>query len=110
MCFARCAALAAASAPTPPYSGSMAPADEMTTVLHLALMFGEIVAYEIAEALGLSADDNRWVTPAGIDVTDLCNLSDTGGFGSIRWTLKGWVLDQHSLALLRAEYPDATFE
>ena len=107
---ARCAARAAASAPTLSYSGSMAAADEMTSVLHLARMFGDLVAYEIAEALDLPVYDNRWVTPAGIDVTDLCDRSDTGGFGSVRWTLKGWVLDQYSLALLRAEYPDATFD
>ena len=88
----------------------MSLADEMATVLHMAQIFGDGVAYEIAEALDLPFYDMRWVTPAGIDVTDLCDQSDTGGFGSIRWTLKGWVLDQHSLALLRAEYPDATFE
>ena len=88
----------------------MAAADEMTTVLHLARIFGEGVAYEIAEALDLPFYDMRWVTPTGIDVTVLCDQSNTGGFGSVRWTLKGWVLDQHSLTALMAEYPDATFD
>ena len=64
----------------------MAAADEMTTVPHLARIFGEGVAYEIAEALDLPFYDMRWVTPAGIDVTDLCDQSLTGGFGSVRWT------------------------
>ena len=88
----------------------MSSADEMATVLHIAQIFGEGVAYEIVENLDISCYDMRWVTPAGIDVTDLCNQSDTGGFGSLRWTLRGWVLDQHSLAALMAEFPDATFD
>ena len=85
----------------------MAAADEMTTVLHLARIFGEGVAYEIAEGLDIPFYDMRWVTPAGIDVTDLCNQSLTGGFASARWTLRGWLLDQPSLAALMAEFPDA---
>ena len=85
----------------------MSSADEMATVLHLARIFGEGVAYEVAEALDLPFYDMRWVTPAGIDVTDPCEESNTGGFGSVRWTLAGWVLDQHSLAALMAEFPDA---
>ena len=88
----------------------MSSADEMATVLHIAQIFGEGVAYEIARALDLSFYDMRWVTPAGIDVADLCDQSLTGGFGSVRWTLKGWVLDQHSLAALMPEFPDATFD
>ena len=79
----------------------------MATVLHMAQIFGEGVAYEIAEGLDISFYDMRWVTPAGIDVTDLCNQSLTGGFASVRWTLRGWLLDQPSLAALMAEFPDA---
>ena len=85
----------------------MSSADEMATVLHMARIFGDLVAYEIAEGLDLPFYDMRWVTPAGIDMTDLCEISRTGGFGSVRWTLKGWVLDQPSLAALMAEFPDA---
>ena len=85
----------------------MSSADEIATVLHIAQIFGEGVAYEIAEDLDISFYDMRWVTPAGIDVTDLCNQSLTGGFASVRWTLRGWLLDQPSLAALMAEFPDA---
>ena len=81
----------------------------MATVLHIAQIFGEGVAYEIAEDLDISFYDMRWVTPAGIDVTDLCNQSDTRGFASVRWTLGGWLLDQHSLAVLLAEFPGASW-
>ena len=84
----------------------MSSADEMATVLHLARTFGDRVAYEIADALDLHQYDMRWVTPAGIDVTDLCDRSATGGFSSQMWTLRGWVLDQPSLDALRAEFPD----
>ena len=49
----------------------MSSADEMATVLHLARTFGDRVAYELAEALGLQQYDMRWVTPARIDVTDI---------------------------------------
>ena len=65
------------------------------------------VSHTRSEGLDLSFYDMRWVTPAGIDVTDLCNQSDTGGFASVRWTLRGWLLDQPSLAALMAEFPDA---
>ena len=84
----------------------MSSADEMAAVLHLARTFGDRVAYELADALGLQQYDMRWVTPAGIDVTDLCDRSATGGFQSEMWTLRGWVLDQYSLDALMAEFAD----
>ena len=83
----------------------MAVADEMATILHLSRIIGEDAAYEIADTLGIASYDMRWVTPTGIDVTVLCEQSNTGGFGSVRWTLRGWVLDQQSLIALMAEYP-----
>lgn len=82
----------------------MAVADEMAAVLHLARIFSDENAYEIADSLGLSFYDMRWVTPTGIDVTVLCDQSNTGGFGAVRWTLKGWAEDQQSLTALMAEY------
>ena len=84
----------------------MSSADEMAAVLHLARTFGDRVAYEIAKALDLQQNDLRWITPAGIDVTDLCDQSATGGFSSDTWTLRGWILDQPSLDALMAEFPD----
>ena len=84
----------------------MSSADEMTIVLHLARTLGVSFAYELADALGLQQNDMRWITPAGIDVTDLCDRSATGVFSSEVWTLRGWVLDQPSLDALMAEFPD----
>ena len=78
----------------------------MAIVLHLARTLGVTAAYELADALGLQQNDMRWITPAGMDVTNLCDSSATGGFSSEVWTLRGWVLDQPSLYALMAEFPD----
>ena len=55
-------------------------------------------------------DDERWCTPWGEDVTWLCWRSQTGGFGSSRWTRNGWILDEWSMRQLQKEFPDENLE
>ena len=55
-------------------------------------------------------EDNRWITPWGKDVTDLCWTSSTGGFGSTQWTKNGWILDDFSMRELQKEFPDENLE
>ena len=81
-------------------------ADELLSCWHLAGMFGEDAAIEIAWNLALPDRDTRWVTPAGVDVSGLCFRSLTGGFSSSSWKLTGWVLDQGSLNALANEFPE----
>ena len=56
--------------------------------------------------LGFPEQDNRWCTPWGEDVTYLCEISDIGGFGSVGWTIHGWILDDYSMRALKEEFPD----
>ena len=49
--------------------------------------------------------DEKWISPEGIDLTDLCNRSQVGGFSSNQWTTSGWILDDMSLASLGQEFP-----
>ena len=49
--------------------------------------------------------DEKWISPEGIDLTDLCNRSQVGGFSSNQWTTSGWILDDMSLASLCEEFP-----
>ena len=84
----------------------MSAADEFAVVIHLQATFGDGIAMDIAKALGLPEQDIRWVTPSGRDVTAMCEASDNGGFSSSRWTIDGWVLDDHSMRSLVNEFPD----
>ena len=63
------------------------------------------IAPEIAMLLGLPLRDDKWVTPLGNDVSGLVACSVDGGFSSTHWSLKGWVLDEGSMAALRLEFP-----
>ena len=81
-------------------------ADEFASCWHLAAMLGEDAAVEIAWNLGLPTCDIKWVTPAGVDLTGLGDMSLTGGFSSSGWKLTGWVLDQCSLNALANEFPE----
>ena len=83
----------------------MPTADEFAVVVHLQAMLGDDFAMELARSLGLPDIDNRWVTPYGRDVTELCDASDNGGFSSSRWTLSGWILDDRSMRTLANEFP-----
>ena len=49
--------------------------------------------------------DDKWISPEGIDLTELCNRSNVGGFSSNQWTTNGWILDEMSMASLREEFP-----
>ena len=80
---------------------------ELPALVGLSTILSEEVATMIAEALDLSANDLRWITPDGRDVTALCNnQSANGGFSSVKWTLRGWILDRVSLSDLKEEFPD----
>ena len=80
---------------------------ELPALVNLSTILGEEVATMIAETLDLSANDTRWITPDGRDVTDLCNKqSANGGFSSRKWTLRGWILDRVSVSDLKEEFPD----
>ena len=82
----------------------MPTADEFAAIVHLQAVFGDDVARELAESVGLPELDCRWVTPSGRDVTALCDASDNGGFSSSRWTMQGWVLDDLSMRALENEF------
>ena len=88
----------------------MPTSDEFAAVVHLAEMFGEglgdEIANELADLLGFSIVDNRWITPYGRDVTALCDASANGGFSSSQWTFSGWMLDDSSMRALANEFPD----
>ena len=81
-------------------------ADELASCWHLAAMLGEDAAVDIAWNLGLPTRDIKWVTPAGVDLTGLGDMSLTGGFSSSGWKLTGWVLDQRSLNAVTNEFPE----
>ncbi len=81
-------------------------ADEYAAVVHLGRRLGSAFAMHFAEILGLAEQDDKWVTPWGEDVTDLCAQSATGGFSSARWTMAGRELDAASMGALRREFPD----
>ena len=80
---------------------------EFPALVNLSTILGEEVATMIADTLDLSANDLRWITPDGRDVTDLCNKrSANGGFSARKWTLRGWILDRVSVSDLKEEFPD----
>ena len=81
-------------------------ADENASVEHIQRKCGDFVSERIAMFLGLPDRDMRWLTSWGEDVTDLCDASDSGGFGSNKWTVRGWILDDSSMDSLRREYPN----
>ena len=72
----------------------------------IACLIGQDVGNLVGQMVGLPGADETWITPAGRDVTFLCNISAFGGFESERWTTDGWVLNQHSLDNLMAEFPE----
>ena len=80
-------------------------ADAYAAVVHLGRKLGLEYEEHFAEFLGLPYHDDKWVTPWGEDVTDLCSDSLTGGFASARWTMAGWVLDAASMEHLAFEFP-----
>ena len=81
-------------------------AHEFCSCIHLEKkIFGTAGASEIPEMLGFPDQDKRWVTPCGVDVTHLCDRSSEGGFGSERWTIHGWILDDSSMRALKEEFP-----
>ena len=80
-------------------------ADAYAAVVHLGRRLGLEYEMYFAEFLGLPYHDDKWVTPWGEDVTDLCRDSLTGGFASARWTMAGWVLDAASMEHLAFEFP-----
>ena len=85
-------------------------ADEFAGVVHMQRRFGsglgDEIATQLSDLLGLPGSDNRWLTPTGRDVTDLCDQSDNGGFSSDQWTLQGWILDARSMRALMDEFPE----
>ena len=86
-------------------------AHEFCSFRHLEkTIIGTTGASEIAELLGFPVQDIRWCTPWGQDVTDLCEFSGIGGYGSQVWTIHGWILDESSMRALREEYPDECLE
>ena len=86
-------------------------AHEFCSFRHLEkTILGTTGASEIAEMLGFPDQDIRWCTPWGQDVTDLCEFSDNGGYGSQAWTIHGWILDESSMRALKEEYPDECLE
>ena len=84
-------------------------ADEFCSVMHLRVFLGrgDLVKEEIGRCLGFDERDLRWVSPSGEDLTRLCDSSSIGGFSSSCWTIRGWVLDESSMAKLRDEFPDS---
>ena len=55
--------------------------------------------------LDFQGRDDKWISPEGIDLTELWNQSNVGGFSSNQWTTNGWILDDMSMASLREEFP-----
>ena len=84
-------------------------ADEFCSVMQLRVFLGrgDLVKEEIGKCLGLDERDLGWISPAGEDLTALCNSSSNGGFSSSHWTIHGWILDEDSMAKLRDEFPDS---
>ena len=72
----------------------------------IACLTGQDIGNLVGQMMGLPGADDARVTPTGRDVTFLCNISAFGGFESDRWTTDGWVLNQHSLDNLMAEFPE----
>ena len=83
-------------------------ADEFCSCRHLErTILGPAGASEIAAMLGFPELDSRWCTPWGVDVTYLCGISrNEGDFGSLKWSINGWILDDYSMQALREEFPD----
>ena len=80
-------------------------ADEYACVEHLRRLHGNLIAEMIAVDLDFPERDDRWITPWNINVSDLTHASYIGGFGSSRWILQGWILDDSSMVQLRQENP-----
>ena len=81
-------------------------ADAYCSAIEMNRLIGIEGSTVIAEFLDLHCRDDKWIAPHGRDLTDLCNMSATGGFESEGpWTLNGWVLDERSMDRLRAEFP-----
>ena len=58
----------------------------------------------LAQFVGLDARDPQWIDSDGRNCTRMCNFSTVGGFSSNEWTLKGWILDDYSMDILREEF------
>ena len=80
-------------------------ADENASAEHIKRKCNDLISEKIAMFLGLPDRDMSWLTPWGEDVTHLCDASDSG-FGSDKWTARGWILDVSSMDSLRREYPE----
>ena len=81
-------------------------ADEFCSLMQIQQHFiGNVGSKELTDMLDFRARDFKWISPAGIDLTELCNRSSVGGFASTQWTTKGWILNARSMADLREEFP-----
>ena len=81
-------------------------ADEFCSLMHIQHRFiGNAGSRELTDMLDFRGRDFKWISPAGIDLTELCNRSSVGGFASTQWTTKGWILNARSMADLREEFP-----
>ena len=86
-------------------------AHEFCSCVHLEKKtLGAAVASEIAAMLGLPEQDRRWCTPWGLDVTHFCDISTIGGFASVGWSIRGWILDHDSVIALNEELKGDSFE
>ena len=85
-------------------------ADEFCSFVHLRTKLGRnIVEMFIGDLLGFSERDEKWITPWGEDVSDLCAISTHGGFSSESYSMHGlcgWVLSERSMNVLLREFPD----
>ena len=82
-------------------------ANEFCSVIHIRKNFGIALATELAEFLGFAEKDEKWISPSGEDMSDLCYMSDNGGLSG-SWTIDGYggyVLDDESMNALRREFP-----
>ena len=82
-------------------------ANEFCSVIHIRKNFGIALATELAQFLGFAEKDEKWISPSGEDMSDLCNTSDSGGLSGT-WTMNGlggFVLDDTSMNALRREFP-----
>ena len=80
-------------------------ADDHCSLAHFSKRYGGAGSQEIAVFLGLPDRDTMWVTPWFKNVTHLCARTN-GGLDGRMWTVRGWVLDDSSMASLKQEFPD----
>ena len=85
-------------------------ANEFCSVMHIRDKYGIMVACHLADMLGFSDQDERFITPGGVDVSYFCWLigGKGAGFKKGTWTmlgLGGWVLNDESMSGLRQDCP-----